>query len=534
MKQFTKSQTLIFYVIFIIAISLMFAWQRHLYPYINRDGVTYIQAAAAFLNHGFKAAVAIGDQAQMPFFPILVAMLSKLTHLSVLSAAYLLNNIFVCLSGILFVLIIKNLCQNTSSQKTILLLSAIIWLDWHAYTSWWPLVMRDHGAMCLLLLSAYCLLKFYNQPNFKRAVAWSLVLITGALFRFELGIFLVLLPVVLCVFGFSDGSKKQKIIYFLKLNIIPIICLFLGALLFAAKIISAEKLQGLRVAYIIDSAVNYFVIAHQYYLEKRVLFLQQLSSDSGSLAGYADLLFIAKLVLDGFKIIIDIIGPIGWLGLAAWFVVRKQKPVLNNKPVVIAYFGVAVLVPLAFYYQNLFLNSRYVLPLGVFALIGLAPSLIYLIETREKLGFTLKRFLCGILILVFIYNFVASVHRFGHVSNHQHTAGVWINKNLPNKTIFTNAKITMFYASQPPSYANGEVGHIGLVDQIAYFKQHSQWQQYDLLVLLGSKKEVKITHQYLFNLNQVGPVIKIFDAEHGHGAILITSVLNKKISKQSD
>lgn len=530
MKQFTKVQTLIFYVIFIIAISLMFAWQRHLYPYINRDGVTYIQAAAAFLNHGFKAAVAIGDQAQMPFFPILVAMLSKLMHLSVLSAAYLLNNMFVCLSGILFVLIIKNLCQSTSSQKTILFLSAIIWLDWHAYTSWWPLVMRDHGAMCLLLLSAYCLLKFYHQPNITRAVVWSLVLIIGALFRFELGIFLVLVPFVLSVFGFSDNAKRQKIIYFLKLNIIPIVCLLLGALLFAAKIISAEKLQGLRVAYIVDSAVNYFVFAHQHYLENRAFFLQKLSP---GLVAYADFLFIAKLVLDGFKIIIDIIGPIGWLGLAAWLVVRKQKPALKNKSVIAAYFAIAVLVPLAFYYQNLFLNSRYVLPLGVFALIGLVPSLIYLIESREKLGFTLKRLLCGVLILVFIYNFVASVHRFGHVSNYQHTAGVWINENLPDKTIFTNAKITLFYASQPPNYANGEVGHIDLADEIAYFKQHSHWQQYDLLVLLGSKKVVEMTHQYLFDLNQVGPVIKIFDAEYGHGAILVTAVVNKKINKQS-
>jgi len=163
---------------------------------------------------------------------------------------------------------------------------------------------------------------------------------------------------------------------------------------------------------------------------------------------------------------------------------RRGLSKLNQlflKQAFVAYFSVAFFIPLFFFAEHAFLNGRYLVPLGLFFLLLVASILPYIIDSFS--GKKKVIFICimGILLL---QNFAANLFHFGHVTQDDYAVGLWLKEHYPNKTIFTNAKRILFYASQPPDYKNGEVyemkwGGVGDV----WLRNHNLWCHEDFLVV---------------------------------------------------
>lgn len=480
------------YLVLMIASVALFLWQYHLYPTMNRDGVTYLQGAALYLTGGVKAAVALGDQARWPFYSVLIAEVSRWSSLSLLASAYLLNALFICISGVFFLLIL----QTSSRQSGVLWMGAIVWLLWHGYAKWWPQVVRDHGGLSFFLLSLYCLLQFYYHRTFFWAVLWSLALGAATLFRFEAAIYWCLLPWAFCLVMKEPISSRLRC--FLQLT-----CLFwamcLGVLVLFLT--GHFSLDSLRFRYIADSALDYVAIMQHAYLAYA--------------SHYPDTALpklILRLLWEGISSLANVLTVLGIFALIVRYRLKREM-----NPVLIAYLVVSFFVPMAFYLQNFFLNARYVLPLCACLLLVTTPALAHLVQHRKQKGW--KRCAYLGLVLILLYNAVATLHRFGRDSRSEQTAGYWVHDHLANQRVFTNSKRVFFYMTEEAEQQ--AFSEIRMRDLMPFLTKNCEIKNYDFLALAGERSALDGVYAQLFSLDMVGSITKTFESSRGVMVIVL-------------
>lgn len=491
-----------FYLLFIFSSIALFLWQCHLYPTLNRDGVTYLQGAALYLSGGVKATVALGDQARWPFYSVLIAEVSRWSSLSLLTSAYALDLVFICLSGLFFLLIL----QTCSRQTVMLWMGALVWLLWHGYSKWWPQIVRDHGGLSFFLISLYCLLQFARYRTFLWAMLWSLALGIATLFRFEAAIYWCLLPWVFCLAMNAPFSLRLRC-FFQLTSLFGLMC-FVMLVLFLTEYIS---LDSLRFRYIADSALDYVAIMQHAY-----------DMYAAHYSDRAPWMIVLRLLWEAIRSFTNVLTFLGLFALMVYYKVRKDINQTLCSPVMIAYLAVSFFVPIAFYLQNFFLNARYILSLCVCLLLLATPALVYLVQHRTQHWWT--RFACMGLVLVLLCNTVATLHHFGHAPRNEREAGYWVRDCLSGRKVFTNAKRVFFYMTDDPAqYAFREIRAQFLVP---FLTEHCQIKSYDVLVLAGPRSVLDHVYVELHALHMVGPVMKTFSLSRGAIVIVLPVTAN--------
>jgi hypothetical protein len=189
--------------------------------WINDDSVLYFEMARLFSVGEWKHGIELFD---WPFYPALISIASKLSHLSIQSSAQLLDVIFFSVTTYSFINLIRLAGGNKASiiSGTFLLLSSS-----YIVGDVLPMLLRDQGFWAMYLTSLVYFIRFYRAQKLSDALLWQVCAILAVLFRIEAITFLVCLPLIL--FKAYDLSLKQKITHYLKLNLIPI-CL-LGLIL---------------------------------------------------------------------------------------------------------------------------------------------------------------------------------------------------------------------------------------------------------------------------------------------------------------
>lgn len=513
---YTKS-SLKSYFIIVIATLLLYLWQLHLYPMINTDGVTYIEAAVAYLKGGLSAAVAVNYQAKWPFYSILIATTHSVTGLSVFAAERCLDIILISISACLFLYFARLLSQHKQASAW----AIIMWLTWHAYVKWWPTIIRDHGFLTSLLLSFYCYYRYSLTQRFLWACAWSGCLVVAEFFRIESVVYLLVLP--FSVFFLSKETLGQRITLWLKLNVLAIIAGIGVAILFADKILTHDSLRfdyiwqefSLLFSTIGDRFMMGYKIMHQsiFYRENDFSGYALLASYIVAFAGYVVM-----------QVSLAALPPILLMKRG----LKKLNPLLLQQAF-IAYFVVAFLIPLLFFAEHVFLNGRYLLPLGCFVLLLVASIVPHIIDSLVGKG---KVFFITILAALLLSNFAANTLHFGHVSQDEYIVGGWLKTQFPDKTIFTNDKRILFYDSSAPDYKHGGVyemrwGGVGDV----WLRRHPVWCQYDFLVISAPPGKTLAANQMFeqfYAKGAIGPVIKRYKQVVKGEDILVAPVFAEK------
>lgn len=508
------------YIAIVITTVLLYLWQLHLYPMINPDGVTYIEAAVAYLKGGLSAAVAIDYQAKWPFYSILIAMLHNLTGLSVFVSERLLDATLISVSACFFLYFV----HLFSGHKNASLWAIVIWLTWHEYVKWWPTIIRDHGFLACLLVSFYCYYRYILTHRFLWALAWSGCMVLAEFFRIEAVVYLFLIPI--SVFFLTKETLGRRLQLWLKLNILPIIGIIIVAMLFANKTLTHHSLRfdymweefSLLFSAISDRYMQGYKVMHE-----NIFYRENYFSAYALLAAY-----VAAFV--GY-----VITQISFAALPPLLFMKRGLSRLNQillKQSFVAYLSVAFFIPLFFFAEHVFLNGRYLLPLGLFALLFVASILPYVIESfvgKKKIVFVC---VMGALLLL---NFAANMFHFGRVPQDDYVIGVWLKEHYPNKTIFTNVKRILFYDSAPPDYKNGEVyemrwGGIGDV----WLRKHDRWCHYDFLVISavqGQTQALRKMFEQLYARGAIGPLIKHYTQVVKGEDILVAPIYTEACEK---
>jgi len=179
-------------------------------PTLNRDGILYVETAHNFLQGGFDAA---RKTFQWPFFPILMALVSKLTGIGLEKTGHLLNALFMAGACALLV---------ASAQRRV---PEAIWsiclvvLALPGPNHYREELLREYGCWFFMMLSFWLALRWSENPRWGSALIVQLALGITALFRPEALVFFA----ALVMWQLFEAPKESKMRQVLMIGGIPFI-----------------------------------------------------------------------------------------------------------------------------------------------------------------------------------------------------------------------------------------------------------------------------------------------------------------------
>jgi len=508
------------FVVF-LATAMVFGWQYHLSALIDRDGVTYLQAAMAYQMQGLHAATALGAQAAWPFYSIVIAWCAKLTGLPILFSAYLVDYLLISISAFCFIAIVNRM----AGHRKLTYLALLIFLSWHEYTKAFPAFLRDHGFITFLLLSVILFHSFLRSRKWRYALLWSLSLLMAFLFRLEAIIYILLMPLSL----FSKTlMPHHRIIGLVKLYVLPLLA-FLGLIYYHFVL---QVSHELRLDYVFEQLLQVFshIIQHWQY---QVLVVKQTLFPA---AGYPGWGLFGAVIFVFLGLLIDVLGPLATICLLYLLIYRRtfRLPPMAG---VISYATIALLVVGLFFLEYFFASGRYFFALAVMlhllvpVIVNHAYQALKTIRQAQASTYSCKakswvlRLWLGLFLVALFYQVVASVHQFGH--HHlavEKVAGEWIKQHVsPSKSLFTNAKRVMYYAGLENGFTWRETRQGGKV--IKYLKTHQDWHCYDYLVVLDGAPEVDLIEK-MFYPNPIQKTVNKVQSASGRHVVGIFKLTN--------
>lgn len=438
---------------------------------INYDGILYLSSAAAYLKTGFSAAFALYP---WPFYAILIAWLSKATHLSLLCTAHLLNSIFLLVIVTTFITILKELGASRSVQ----IFGALVILVYPQLNNYRDLVVRDFGYWAFFLLAFWQLLRYAQTSRWVYALGWSGTILIATLFRIEGVVLFIFTPFLLLLLQHKSWRVRSQLFLRIYLFVALSALLLVGFLAYTHHQASLGRFSDA----LYQLKHGWFLVATKFTSSSMVVghtILSPYSDDYGYLFVAIGLfgLFVAQLV--------SALNPLFTL-LCAHVLIKKLLTFENNKKILLyGFISLNLLIPLSFFAQDFFLSSRYLFAACLLLLL-LAPFSLQRILTDWQQR---KAWYAPVVMLVLIIMAFGSINHFAYSKVYIVDAGHWLQQNTPQSaTVYSNNKQVLFYAQRTPIDFQAKLSTRYDDSQPLQTVQSKAWRGYDYLAL-------RIAHQ---------------------------------------
>ncbi len=409
-----------------IALSI---WSISLDSIINNDGITYLAMAELFLEGDWSTA---NSYYNWPFYPLMIAGVSKLTFLDVGTSAYVLNTFFAITLSLGFVAVVGELSNN--DRKT-LLIAALVILLFPSITKYRAYIIRDFAYLSLYLWSLYFVFRFCNTRNKKHLLGWLITTGVSCLFRFEGIILLFVAPYFLLVFSSGQLQHRRKILTVLSVVIVVAATASIYWYLeqkYASSIKLAQQ-NGLAISNIFD------------------LFLLNVSEQFGSSQGDPVAYFGAVFSNVG-GVLYDLVRRMAvfffFIGCYAYY----RNFGLNNKLVKriwLVYFCFNFAILVSFSLLNNLQVSRYTMATALTLLVLTPFALNRLIESLRSLT-SVRKYAAYLLLALLIFIALDGLD-VRTKKAHFHSAGSWLVKTMEDEaTLYSNDRLLVHYADIGP------------------------------------------------------------------------------------
>ncbi len=157
---------------------------------INDDGGLYIRQAYFFAAGDYSRAVGIYS---WPLFGFLIGGLHRLTNIPLLYAAHAVDVVCFLTASFFFLKSLRLLSsdKNITLAGFLVLITSIPIVD-----DYLAMVLRDHGMWAGFMAGVYFFLRWRQAPTWSSALLWQSSFLIGTLFRPEVFVFNLLLPLV--------------------------------------------------------------------------------------------------------------------------------------------------------------------------------------------------------------------------------------------------------------------------------------------------------------------------------------------------
>lgn len=328
----------------------------------NDDGMLYVETARVFQSDGLSAALQLFD---WPFLPILMAVVSSLTGLEMEASGYLLSTVFIAGTCSLIVACAREMRPQSAWAAMVVVLTV------PALNNYRDHIIREFGAWFLLFLALWLLLRWARRPGWTGGLTVQLAICAAALFRLEALIFLAVPVLWQLIVTPREGSWQRVRIFLLP----PL----LGGLAAALMVTAGEAEFGSRIIH----QLNAIDLAAKH--DRFFAMAGSLGEQVGN--KYASEQMPIILFFGAFGLLLTkFISNFGLLIVPGVYALARQRfPELlaSVAPFAIA-FAVYAIVPLAFVLDSMFLSSRYVALLNLFAVPVVAVGLVHLLERLPR------------------------------------------------------------------------------------------------------------------------------------------------------
>jgi hypothetical protein len=463
----SRSDTLIYLVAGLLSLLLTYDGSLRA-SVINPDGICYLQSAATFGSANWHEALHVCGQAQWPFYSLLIYGLSALTHISFVSAAFVLNGVFSLISVLAFIYLVKLLNGN----KQVLWFAAIAILLMHEFNSVREYVIRDHGFWAFYLVSVVALIRYLRAPLVRDALFWNVSLLLATLFRVEGVLFLLLMPFVVFV---NDGARLRQ---FLQLNLLTIIG---GGIALLYVVMTRHPEHDVsRFSELQFQLSHGLQIISQNFHDKSAALAQAVLNDysqrdAGMILGLMLLVWYGISIVTNLSIIYAIVAAYAF----SQKLVKLDKPA---KTAITGYVLINILITAPFLVEYMFLSKRYLIALSLLLLLWVPFGFAAIWERRSRLTI-----LTAGVVLV---SALGGIIDFGYSKSYIRDAGLWLAQNAPaSAEIYSNDFQVMYYSDH--------FGNSIFTKKDAYADLNTladgKWKQYDYLAVHITKQALPTT-----------------------------------------
>ena len=444
LSKLTDLQLQKLFTIISIAIACQVIYIQH--GWINDDSVLYFEMARLFSVGEWKQGIELFN---WPFYPALISIASKLTHLSIQSSAQLLDVIFFSVTTYSFI----NLIRLAGGNKATIISGAFLLLcSSYIVGDVLPMLLRDQGFWAMYLTSLVCFIRFYRTQKLGDALLWQVCAIIAVLFRVEAITFLICLPLIL--FTAHELPLKRKITHYLTLNLIPI-CLF-GLILSILVLLPTVQLSDFgRLQEVVSIFPRMMTeIAAKFSAKASIMGNQVLGdylSDYGMLGVIVSLASI---------LLIKILGLISWPVIGVFALSRSncntdQSTNILQKDIRLIFYWILTLTLLnaTVIIASVFvLSSRYIIASGFIILILAAFQLSSVFEEIAKTSNKIfwKRVILLLLLAVIAYSGVKNLLPKQAGYTFEQDAIAYIKKqSVSNSKVFYVTPRSRYFAGAP-------------------------------------------------------------------------------------
>ncbi len=425
-------------VLSLIVSAIVLAYRQPL----NADGMIYLKTASLLLHKGFRYAL---EYYHWPFYSILLAVLSKVFHLSLITTIYLTNAVLDAIAVVAFVLLSRELGGDLLTQW----ISAGVLLTFPYFTHLRDHVVRGHGYYAFVLFAIVLLIRYIRQPNLRYALLWGLAMVIAVLFRIEGLVLLALLPLAIVFKPQSSLVSKFKVL--LGAYLIPLCCL---ALVILASIQHASGINAKidQLTHMLSSIAPLDTIIYRY--QQVTQFLVKIIGQPVQHDVIAILIF-GLLGLLIYKLIH--VFTLFYSVLAIYAVKRRLLPAdWAAKTVLLTAIIANVLIVGFFVSQAFFISGRY---WGLMSLLLLTLVPFALIDIYQR--FKTKLWVLVLVSILLFLTIMSALGHFGPSKSYLVAAGKWMEQHTPRSSVvYTNNPQLLFYMHRegshyPQDYVNG-------------------------------------------------------------------------------
>jgi hypothetical protein len=406
--------------------------------FINHDGVFYGDAAKQFLRVGVAAAF---QAYQWPFYSFLIAGVHAVTGFSVENSAHLINILFVSVSCVLFLKIYQKITFGRGS----LWVAAFLILNLVGISTYREDIMRDFGYWCFFLAGFYSLLKYYELPRWRTAVAFQLYVLLCFLFRVEAVAIMAFAPLALFL---KEGSLKEK-----AKQIWPLYSVYL---LLVATAVLAYFIAGYIGVKIplgrLPSIVAYLSLENitSSFNELVIKMGEIFYYDGGRLKKFYGTLALLVGIAVMAYIVIKAAVCMGVLYTAMFcYGLYKKRLVRNQYTRIIVFFVLFFyLTFLGYTVQLSIISPRYTTTLVLLLLLLLTQMVEVTLPKIRSLKHGRKVIVAAaVLLVVNTLDEVISLH--GHYSHHIKQAAYWVRDNIDRSyLVYSNNEKAVYYSDR--------------------------------------------------------------------------------------
>lgn len=488
--------------------------------FLNPDGVCYLSSAAIFHQSGLTAAMHACNQANWPFYAVLIDIVTHLTNGFYLNASYYIDAIFTAATVLIFLLIVQALKGNTR----VLWFAAFVILFSHSFDVLRIEVIRDHGYWAFYLASLYAMLRYFQRPSVLAAFLFGCLIFIASLFRIEGLVFVVLLPFVALI---MDKSRGNRLLNFVTLNAFNLLLLLSFTMILEFHPHIFQERYGLgRLPEFYNQLHQGVNLLHERFLTAKSLLQTALLPVDGN--HDAALLVIFVFLAWYFYSIITCLSLVytGFL-IYTW----TNSVILDRRfsKVLFAYLAINIVITIIFLGENLFLSSRYtmalILTLMLWVPFGLdrwLTELSYRKTKMQKGWYAVFYSLMAYTLIAMIFGLYHAVHSKNHLFN----ASQWLQNEIPfSSSIYSNDNVLSYFAHHEMPDSSDTRRPVESMN--TFFSK--QWKTYDFIAIhVKNIQRAAAEKEYFLKLTQALNIrpIKIFTNHHGDDVYIY------KISRQ--